>query len=179
MKSSVCVLALAALCGSAGAAQVKEAAPPKPDRAAVIGAAKDVMAQAHYCVLVTIGPGGRPQARVLDPFPPEEGMVVWLATNPRTRKVAEIRRDPRVTLCWVDPKGRGYVTLIGKAELVDAPAEKARRWKEQWSSFYKDGSRGPDYLLIRVTPVRLEVVSYPHGVNNDPTTWAPVSIAFP
>ncbi len=149
-----------------------------PERAAVLKAARELMVKARYCGLVTLDAAGQPQARVVDAFEPEADFTVWIATNPLTRKVQEIRADPRVTLLYVSG-AEGYVTVIGQARLVSDPAEKARRWKEDWAAFYKDGNRGEDYQLIRVTPRRLEVVSYAHGVLNDPTTWKPVSVELP
>ncbi len=44
-------------------------------------------------------------------------MVVWLATNPRTRKVAEIRRNPRVTLYYFDREAQAYVTIFGHRSI--------------------------------------------------------------
>jgi general stress protein 26 len=35
-------------------------------------------------------------------FPPEEDMTVWIATSTLTRKVQQIRRDPRVTLYYAN-----------------------------------------------------------------------------
>ena len=150
-----------------------------PGRAAILKAAREVMVKARYCDLVTIGPAGQPQARPVDPFAPEDGLTVWIATNPASRKVREIRDDARVTLMYLDPSGDGYVTLIGKATLVSDPAEKARRWKDDWLAFYKDKNRGDDYLLIRVVPSRVEIVSGAHGIANDPQTWRPTSIDLP
>jgi general stress protein 26 len=168
----------AGLCSAALA--LAQAGPvAKPDRTAVLDAAKEIMLKARYCALITLGNDGSPETRVVDPFPPEAGMVVWLATNPGTRKVAQIKRDPRVALSYIDTSGGGYVTLLGKADLVESVAEKEERWKEEWFPFYKDKNKGSDYLLIRVTPTRLEVVNYAHGILNDPTTWAPASISFP
>jgi len=82
--------------------------PSAPDRATILKAAREVMVKARYCDLVTIGPGGQPQARPVDPFPPEDGLTVWIATNPATRKVGEIRADARVTLMYLDPAGDDY-----------------------------------------------------------------------
>ena len=83
------------------------------------------------------------------------------------------------SLLYVDPGAQGYVTMIGKATLVSDPAEKARRWKEDWRAFYKDANRGDDYVLIRVAPSRLEVVSDTHGILNDPQTWRPAAVDLP
>jgi general stress protein 26 len=152
--------------------------PAAPDRAAVIKAAAGVMERARFCTLVTIGEDGHPQARVIDAFPPDEQMVVWMATNPLTRKVAQIRKDPRVTLSYFDPNSMGYVTMLGKAALVTDGAEKAKHWKEDWAKLYQDKNRGDDYLLIKVTPLRLEVSVESQGIANDPKTWRPVIIEF-
>ena len=145
-------------------------------RAEVIQAAREVMEKARYCALITVDDDGQPQARVVDPFAPEEDLTVWIATKPVTRKVGQITKDPRVTLFYFDPEGLGYVTLLGKADIVKDPVEKAKRWKEDWSAFYDDRNRGDDYLLIRVTPSRLEIMSFGHGLLNDPKTWRPVTI---
>ena len=42
--------------------------------------------------------------QMLNPFPIEQDMTVWIATNTKTRKVQQIRRDPRVCLCYADHK---------------------------------------------------------------------------
>jgi PPOX class probable F420-dependent enzyme len=154
-------------------------APAAGERPTVLKAARELMVKARYCALVTIGEDGHPQARAIDAFAPEDDMTVWIATNPVTRKVTEVKRDPRVTLYYYEPGGPGYVTLLGKAAVVTDPAEKAKRWKKDWAAFYKDENRGDDYVLIRVTPLRLEIVSHAHGLLNDPATWRPLAITFP
>ena len=156
-------------------------APPAQiaERTKVVAAAQQVMQKARYCAFVTIGRDGHPQARAVDPLPPERDMTVWIATNPITRKVDQIRTDPRVTLFYFDPSGPGYVTLLARAELVSDSAEKARHWKEDWAPFYADKHRGKDFILIRCKPIRLELVSYGHGLVGDPSTWRPITIEFP
>jgi general stress protein 26 len=169
------------MAGAARAQTVPEAAavrqaPSRPDRATVIKVARDVMTQARYCDMVTIGEDGQPQARVIDAFAPEADFTVWIATNPLSRKVGQIRKDPRVTLLYFNPNAMAYVTLIGRAALVTDPAEKAKRWKDDWAAIYKNKNRGDDYLLVRITPTRLEVSAEGLGVKNDPRTWKPVVI---
>jgi len=153
--------------------------PATPSRAQVIAAATEIMQAARYCTLVTIGPDGQPQARIVDPFPPDTDLTIWLATNPLTRKVADIRRDPRVTLLYFVPATSEYVTVVGTAALETDPRHKAERWKPEWAGLYKDQNRGADYQLLRVKPSRLEVVSVRRGISNDPKTWLPIIIDVP
>jgi general stress protein 26 len=160
-------------------APVVAAQAPPPSRAAVIGAARDIIAKARYATFVTIGRDGHPQARIVDPFMPESDFTVWLATNPLTRKVAEIKSDSRVTLTWFDAASQSYVTMLGRAAAVNDVREKRVRWKEEWKALYKDSNRGDDYLLVRVRPLRLEVSSVSRGIENDKRTWRPATIDFP
>jgi general stress protein 26 len=177
-RMNVFVFVTTALC-LAGIAGAQSGVPtPPPDREAIVKAAKHVMEQARYCALITVDEDGQPHARTIDAFPAEDNFVVWMATNPATRKVAHIKRNPRVTLYYFDPKDPGYVTLLGRAEIVDSPAEKSKRWKEEWSTFYADKNRGSDYVLIRVTPYQLEAVSYGLKVLNDPKTWAVPTVSL-
>jgi general stress protein 26 len=148
-------------------------------RASALEVARSVMATARYATLVTVGPGGHPQARVMDPFAPDSAFVVRLATNARSRKAAEIARDPRVTLLYLDAAGQSYVTVIGRAELVRDLEERRRWWKPEWAAFYTGGNLGDDYLLIRVRPERLELSSERHGLLNDAVTWRPVIVELP
>lgn len=148
-------------------------------RAQVIAAAKDIMQEARYSTLITIGRDGQPQARIVDPFPPDSDLTIWIATNPLTRKVQEIRRDPRVTLLYFSRATFEYVTVLGTAVLDTDSLHKAVHWKGEWAALYKDQNRGEDYLLLRVRPSRLEVVSARRGMRNDPKTWRPVILDVP
>jgi general stress protein 26 len=152
--------------------------PGSTDRSQVIAAAREVMTQAHYCTLVTIGEEGQPQARIVDPSEPNQDFVVWLGTKNVTRKVAQLRKDSRATLLYFDRATLSYVTLLGGATLVSDPVEKERHWQAQWAPFYREGPKSPDLLLIRFTPRSLEIVSGRHKLLNDPQTWRPVTVEF-
>ena len=146
-------------------------------RDSLLTAARAVMDAAHYCALVTVDASGVPHARTMDPVPPEDDMTVWLGTNRRTRKVEQIRANPQVTLYYQAPDGSGYVTITGRARLVDDESEKASRWKPEWEAFYPDPAS--DYLLIEVVPERVEVVDYSRGVVSTSESWEPPSVVFP
>jgi len=139
-------------------------------------AAREIMSSASVCTLITLDEKGVPRARIMDPFIPEGDFTVWLGTNPKSRKVRQIKNDPRVTLCYLDMKTMGYVTLRGTAQLVDDQKEKDIRFKEVWESFYTDKKDG--YLLIRISPEWMEVVSEVKGIVGDPETWQPQKVTF-
>lgn len=148
-----------------------------PPRAAVVKAARQVIEAARYATFATIDDlGGYPNTRIVDPFPPEDDFTIWIGTNAATRKVEQIGRNPRVSLLYFDAPRQHYVSIIGSATVVRDQAERARRFKPEWNAFYKNGSAGDDYVLLRVAPLRLEIVAESLGMKSDPVTWRPVSI---
>lgn len=173
-----CLVAASALSlapGRAAAAQDKPQA--APDAAKVLAAAREVMAAQQYCGLITMDEAGRPQIRTMNPFPPDDDMVVWMATNTRSRKVEEIRKDARVSLYYADhAKAIGYVAITGKAVLVDDMQEVLRRKRAYWDQAFP-GLK--NIVLIKVLPERIDVVNYKQGLTGDPVTWRAPSIAVP
>ncbi len=142
----------------------------------LLSVAREIMTSSGNCALITQDQDGRARVRVMDPFPPENDFTVWFGTNPKSRKVTQIKNDPRVTLYYFDHKASAYVTIHGIAQLVDDPNEKEIRWKEAWKLFYPDKPDG--YLLIKVTSEYLEVISESHGITGDPATWKPPIVKF-
>src|SRR5438067_13531922 len=104
----------------------------------LIVAAREIMMTTRYCALITSGRRGRANARTMDAFSPDENLTVWFGTTPLSRKVAEIRRNARVTPYYFDGENQAYVTIPGVARLVNDPRENARRWKADWKAFYHD-----------------------------------------
>ena len=145
-------------------------------RSKYIIAAKEIMTNTGNCALITLDKEGRPRVRVMDPFAPEEDLTVWFGTNPKSRKVDQIKNDPRVTLYYFDRDAVGYVMIHGTAHLINDIKEKEHRWKDNWDAFYPN--KNEDYILIKVSPNWMEIVSYKHGIMGDSITWTPPSILF-
>jgi len=175
IKRSVQIAALL-LSLAASALSVNAQEQKQWSREQLISAAREIMTTTRYCALITTDSRGITHARTMDAFAPDDQMIVWLATNPRSRKVAEIRRHPRVTLYYFDRESQAYVTINGIARLVNDASEKARHWKDDWKAFYP--SRDKDYLLIQVSPARLEVVNTKTGIVGDALKWQPPSVIF-
>ncbi|MEN8124842.1 MAG: pyridoxamine 5'-phosphate oxidase family protein [Bacteroidota bacterium] len=142
----------------------------------LIKAAREIMTSAGTCALITLDKEGRPRVRVMDPFLPESDFTVWFGTNPKSRKVSQIKKNPKVTLYYLDPDDTGYVMIHGRAQIVNEQKEKGKRWKVEWEAFYPN--KPEDYLLIKVSPEWMEVISYTHGIVGNPTTWKPPIVFF-
>lgn len=175
--AALAVLASAWLCSAPAVAAGQGQPTAPPDRTKVLAAAREIMTAQQYCGLVTLDATGRPQVRTMNPFPPEEDMAVYMATNTRSRKVEEIRKDPRVSLYYSDhAKAAGYVAISGRAVLVDDMKEILKRKRDYWDTAFP-GLK--NLVLIKVIPERLEVVNYKQGLGADPVTFRATSISLP
>lgn len=142
----------------------------------MLDAAREIIRNARTCALITLDKEGGPRARTMDPFSPDADFNVWFGTNSKSRKVDQIKNDSRVTIYYFDHKTEGYVLIYGTAELIKDSAEKENHWKKEWEDFYPNKS--DNYLLIKVSPIWMEVLSSYHGIYNDPITWQPPVIVF-
>ena len=142
----------------------------------LLNAARDIIEGAGTCALITSDASGLPSVRVMDPFIPESDFTIWFGTNPKSRKVNQIKNNPKVTLYYLDTNSSGYVVIHGNANLVNDQSEKDKRWKTEWDAFYPN--RTDDYQLIKVSPQRMEVISYTHGIIGDPKTWEVPVVIF-
>ena len=170
------ILALAALLASGASLADEKAAKPAtpPTRDELVAAARKVMTSQTYCALITLDASGRPSVRTMNPFPPEDDLTVWFATNDRSRKVAEMRANPRVTLYYADhAKASGYVSLSGRAVLVDDRAEILKRKRAYWDTSFP-GLK--NLVLVKVVPEKLDVLDYEGKIVVDPVTWRTPSI---
>lgn len=138
-------------------------------------AAREIMEASGTCALITVDKAV-PMVRIMDAFPPERDFTVWFGTTANSRKVKQIKKNPNVTLYYEDTDKTGYVVIHGKAELVDDTKEKQKRWKSAWEDFYSDNRE--EYLLIKVSPDWMEILSVPRGIVGDPLTWETPTIRF-
>jgi general stress protein 26 len=145
----------------------------------ILASAREMMEQARYCALITVDDASQPQARTVDPLPADDGLEVWVLTNRSSRKVAQLRHNPRATLYYFTPVSPGYVTLLGEATVIESAADKASAWRPAWGEARRKQLAREDFVLIHFRPRRLEIVSYVHALTNDAKTMLPVILDLP
>jgi PPOX class probable F420-dependent enzyme len=75
----------------------------------------------HHAILMTTRKDGRPQSSPNTCGVDTEGRIV-ISTYPERAKAANLRRDPRVTVCVLsDDFGGPWVQVDGVAEVLDLP----------------------------------------------------------
>lgn len=132
-------------------------------------AALEIMHDTHYCGLVTIDSTGQPQTRTMNPFPANNELITWFATSRTSRKVKELRHNPKVSIYYADHvSAKGYVNITGIAEVIDDKELLKKMKRDYWEGIpnWQD-----IFVLIKIVPKTLEVVNYKHNLNNNPGTF--------
>ena len=149
----------------------------KPNRDSVIAAAREIMGMQNYCALITIDSAGMPNVRTMNPYPLEEDMTVWMATNRQSRKVKEMQSNPNVCVYYADHKiASGYVAINGMAEIIGDKDLLVKKKREYWEQVVPDWENV--LVLIKIIPQKLEVVNYKRGLSGNSVTWKSPFIEF-
>ncbi len=152
------------------------------DEATIIAAAKAVIDEDYIATLITIDDNGVPRARSVGIWSPDNDLVLWLGTRRTSRKVEQIRNNPKATVHFAQDDVNGgyanayYASFMGTATVhtddatvqLRSPEEKYRR--SQWPDF------PDDYAAIRFETKWLEV--YGRGIKGKPENWQPQAVTI-
>jgi len=145
-------------------------------RDTILVAAREIINETTYCGLVTIDSTGQPQVRTMNPFPANEELITWFATSRTSRKVREIKNNPKVCVYYANHMfAKGYVNITGTAEVIDNKELLIKMKRDYWESMPNWQNI---FVLIKIVPKTVEVINYKHGLNNDPNTFRAPSIVL-
>ncbi len=100
-------------------------------------------------------PRVRPMAAMVD-----DDMSVWVATSGKSRKVQQLKKNPRMSLAFVvPPQGDKAVTVIGEAEIVEDMEQKKKVWglaAYDPSQFWPEGPETEDYCVLKINIKQIE-----------------------
>ncbi len=134
---------------------------------AVLRAAWATIRSKKYCLVTTFGHDG-PSARVLQPFPPDPNLGLWFGTSASSRKVAELRADPRATVAYQDDSKAACVVLVGHMDVVESLTVRQHRFMPTWFAFWPEGPTSADFVVLHFVPHRLEVWDATRGITPEP-----------
>ena len=144
--------------------------PPTTDVERLLAAARETMAKVQDCWLATPSQDGGISARVVVPIPPvpgEEDWTIWFATHGSSRKAAEIRRAGRLTIGYQHHPDRAYVSLQGRAALIEDRSTVRKHWNEErFRLYFPGGPEDPKTIFVRISVDRIELCV--NGVTPDP-----------
>src|SRR5438067_9380888 len=117
----------------------------------------------QVAMMTTLMPDGtlrsRPMATQKTPFDGE----LWFFTDADSAKVHEVEGDHHVNLSYADPDNQRYVSVTGRASVVN-DREKARAiWNPVNKAWFPNGVDDPALRLLRVKVDQAQYWDAPSG----------------
>jgi general stress protein 26 len=135
----------------------------------LLKAASSAIASAKYCWLATPGEGGLVNARPMGRTPrasDDDELLIRFVTDGRSRKIAEIRSNAKVTVIVQKEAEDAYFTLLGDAEIRPRACEDARFWRDGYRVYFPYPGDVESAAFVEVRVRRLEL--WMRGVTPEP-----------
>ncbi len=129
-------------------------------------AIRAALALADRCkiaMLGTNGDDGYPNIKAMIKMENEGLNTVWFSTNTCSRRLAQVLREPKSCVYFVDFDKWMGLMLVGEVEALQDAQSRERLWREGYEKYYPSGVTDPDYTVLRFTARR---GNYYHGLSN-------------
>jgi general stress protein 26 len=130
--------------------------------------ALDLLATADIALVTTLDADRRPNTRAMfnlrnrAQFPDIAARIggaaftTFFTTNTASPKIAEIGRNPAVSVYYCRPGEWSGLMLGGDMEIVTGP-ERDRIWMPDWVRYYPAGKDDPDHTVLRLVPTTVKL----------------------
>jgi general stress protein 26 len=133
----------------------------------------DLIEELETAMFTTRRADGRLVSRPMATQKRAEGADLWFVTARKTEKLDEIRNDPQVNLAYYKDRTREWVSVSGRARVVDDRKKIRELYQPDWRAWFgdegneKDGT--PDDPRMILIGVDVEMAMYleinkPHAV---------------
>lgn len=114
---------------------------------------REMIKDVAVCMFVTVDEDGRLRSRPMraQVQPDSDGKTFWFFTQADTPKTDEIGHDGRVLLGYSNPSSQDYVSVYGKARVVQDKEQQKKLWSEPLRVWFPGGPESPEVALIAVT----------------------------
>jgi general stress protein 26 len=112
----------------------------------------ELIADVEIAMLTTVRGDGRLVSRPLRTVAATgaAGDELWFFALADSLKVAEIAREPHVNLAYAAPGRNTYVSVSGRARVVDNRAKVRELWNPVLTAFFPEGPEDRNLVLLRV-----------------------------
>lgn len=117
-------------------------------------------------VFMTTFSDGEERSRPMTNFNVDPYKTMWFPTYRKTRKVEDIRRNPKLMITFPSSRENEFYEIEGTAEIEDedVTAQKWRWWYLYWHPhqrrrfWFPGATRDPERMIINVHPRKARIV---------------------
>src|SRR5947209_4571854 len=110
----------------------------------------DLIKGARSALLVTIGQAGQLDSRPMGCLQTDFDETLWFLTFRHSLKVSEIGRDDRVLVSYANPQRYEYVSLSGRAKIVEDKQKLKELWFEGLRVWFPNGPNDPELAVLAI-----------------------------
>ena len=118
---------------------------------------------ATIAMLGTNGDDGYPNIKAMIKMENEGLKTIWFSTNTSSKRVAQLKRDSKVCVYFVDMDQWKGLMLVGTIEVLQDVESRQRLWRPGYEKYYPLGVTDPDYSVLRFTA---QWGNYYHALSN-------------
>jgi len=113
-------------------------------------------------MLTSVGEDGRLYSRPMYTQQADGDDGLWFFSAKSSAKAEQIARHHEVNVGYGDPQKNLYISVAGRARIVDDPEKERELWNPMNKAFF-EGPDDPDLVLLRVDAERAEYWDGPTG----------------
>lgn len=81
----------------------------------------------------------------------DEDSSLWFFMSKQGEVVADIGKQPEVAVIYADPGDDNYVSVSGRASVVEDMSKKRQLWNKMTEAWFPKGVDDPDLALVKVS----------------------------
>ena len=123
----------------------------------------DMIRDIRVAMLTTVDERGMPHSRPMATQQTEFDGVLWFLTDKHAPKVDEVEGEHQVNLAYQAPDDDRYVSVSGRARLVQNRQKLDELWSPLHKAWFPEGKDDPRIGLLRVDVHHAEYWDAPSG----------------
>lgn len=104
----------------------------------------------HSALLITVKSDGALDSRPMGCLQTDFNGVLWFLTFRHSLKLVEIRDNPNVLVSYAKPSEFEYVSISGKARIIEDTQKLRELWTEGLRVWFPEGPKDPEIAILAV-----------------------------
>lgn len=112
---------------------------------------REMIKDIRFAMLCTHSNNGHIHSRPMGTQGMDKDGNIWFLTARDSEKLAEVRANSNVCVCYSSPSDNTYVCIMGEAEEVDDQSKIDEYWTPFAKAWFPEGKDDPNLTLIKVS----------------------------
>ena len=125
---------------------------------------RKLIGDTKFCMLTTMEPDGSLHSRPMAVQQTEFDGDLWFFTGKSTEKVRELAREQHANVSFSNPGDNAYVSVSGRARIVDDKAKAKELWNPFYRTWFPKGLDDPELTLLKVEVDHAEYWDAPNSL---------------